>query len=119
MNTPTLIEMIQAARDVEGEALEEAQKGYKWAEVRLRERHSPIAYEYGVRAGFNQGANFQHSRLSPALICAVEALEFYAKGGNPSRDLWEDKELGFFTGKRAQEHLTRMREMLEGKEPKV
>ena len=34
-----------------------------------------------------------------------EALEFYANGGNPNRDIWFDEKLGYFTGKRARQTL--------------
>ena len=36
-----------------------------------------------------------------------EVLEFYANGGNFNRDIWYDKELGFFTGRRAREVLAK------------
>ena len=34
-----------------------------------------------------------------------DALEFYANGGNPNRDIWFDEKLGYFTGKRARQTL--------------
>jgi hypothetical protein len=53
-------------------------------------------------------------KILEALEVYREALEFYSKGGNPSRDVWEDKELGFFTGKRSREALSRVSEILGG-----
>jgi len=35
----------------------------------------------------------------------VDALEFYANGGNFNRDIWIDEKLGYFTGKRARQAL--------------
>lgn len=45
--------------------------------------------------------------LLDALSEAVSLLEFYSKGGHPAMDMVEHKELGFFTGKRANEFLKR------------
>ena len=105
MTTPTLIEMIQAARDVDMEFLKDL----------------PAQ----IRVTYRSGSNEQHDRLAPALICAVEALEEVqhevncsagAKG--TSRFNWDETRCDC-QKKYAVEALTRIREMLEGKEPKV
>jgi hypothetical protein len=44
-----------------------------------------------------------------ALSTALEVLEFYSNGGNPPQDVWEHKELGYFTGKRAREAIARIK----------
>jgi hypothetical protein len=76
--TPTLIDLIKAARDEDDAALE-----YMW------------------------------HRLAPALICAVEALEEISRfhhEPDPTETPFQNE---------AYQALVRIREMLEGKEPKV
>jgi hypothetical protein len=40
-------------------------------------------------------------------IEAIELLEFYSNGGNPSQDMWLHDDLGHFTGKRCREFLSK------------
>ena len=46
----------------------EAQIAYIWAESKLRTDSPPIAYEYGVKAGFEIGANWQRSQVLSIII---------------------------------------------------
>lgn len=50
--------MSDTEKRIEEEANEEANKGWKWAENYLKQKHPAIAYEYGVKAGFKLGAHF-------------------------------------------------------------
>jgi hypothetical protein len=43
---------------IEEAALEECELAYKWASIRMKKTDPAISYEYGVRAGFKQGAEF-------------------------------------------------------------
>lgn len=114
MTTPTLIEMIQAARDVEQKAIEISDKAFPGESSEMyRYRRDFVSHTV-------LGSDLQHSRLAPALICAVEALEHISADlarcegcSEPSISLSEHYDF------LAQEALTRIREMLEGKEPKV
>ncbi len=59
---------------------------------------------------FSEGAKFgrndkQIQSLKDENKKFREALEFYANGGNPNRDIWFDEKLGYFTGKRARQTL--------------
>ena len=49
--------------------------------------------------------------LIEALIDCVETLEFYSQGGHPAMDMWKHKDLGYFTGKRAQKALTALEKL--------
>ena len=103
MNTPTLKDLILAARDVEHEANVFAITPFNY--------HAATPAGLATRGrydGYHTGANVQHDRLSPALILAVEALEswecFCGKPGEPD----EDVKCAYC------KVLTRIREILEG-----
>lgn len=121
MNTPTLIEMIQATRDVERYEGENASFAYGLTncarcnklsrDYLIMGNSTPVctecaSFQESYRLGKCKGANLAHDRLAPALICAVEALEKYKRIGAVESDRW-----GETTSEIA---LTRIREMLEG-----
>ena len=127
MTIPTLIEIIQAARDVERYEGENASFTYGLTNCSRCKKlsrdyliignASPVctecaSFQESYRLGKCNGANSTHDRLAPALICAVEALEkierAYATHGE--RMGHQDYALS---------RLTRIREILEGKVPKV
>jgi hypothetical protein len=96
MNTPTLIDLIEAAREVD------------------------LNFNNGnefMNLAASMSAERVHSRLAPALICAVDALERIDLTLRvPAAEYVPAISDAFTEIDRAK---ARIREMLEGKEPKV
>lgn len=69
--------------------------------------------EYAViKENLKDRYDFEEAANPPTILQLIkehqemrEALEFYANGGNPNRDIWFDEKLGYFTGKRARQTL--------------
>lgn len=89
MTKPTPIEEWIAEKSLEWVAKDDGSLG-----------HCPECYQEGAK-------NVAHYILEE--LGVMECLEFYAQGGNSNMDIWEHKELGYFTGKRAKALLTKLK----------
>lgn len=77
--------------------------------VNQRGHHGVNVYDIG-----SVHASRDIAFLTQSLRIAIDALEFYSQGGHPAMDMWEHKDLGYFTGKRARHELTRISELAKG-----